>query len=66
MGATIVPIPEREERKEGVTRTGVSLEPEDKEIADELARRYHGKNVSQLVRHLLRVAWENPEIAKVA
>ncbi|MCC6314842.1 MAG: hypothetical protein IT337_12610 [Thermomicrobiales bacterium] len=66
MAAPIVPIPDREERKEGVTRTGVSLEPDDKEIADELARLYHGENVSRLIRHLLRVAWENPEIAKAA
>jgi hypothetical protein len=39
------------------TRRGVSLSPEDDAIAQELARRYHGDNISRLIRHLLRAAW---------
>ena len=55
-----------EERKEGKQRMGLSLDPEDRAIADELARRYHGDNISRLIRTLLRKAWEQPELAEAA
>lgn len=55
---------ERTDHKPTLTRTGVSLDEETRQIADELARRYHGENVSRLVRHLLQDAWQREQAEK--
>ena len=38
-------------------RRGISLDPEDDRIAQELAERFHGGNISRLIRFLLRDEW---------
>ena len=35
-------------------------------IAGALSPRYHGDNISRLIRTLLRKAWEQPELAEAA
>ena len=37
---------------------GISLDPDDDRIAQELAAKSHGDNISRLIRHLLRDAWD--------
>lgn len=54
------PSPERESQ-ELVTRRGVSLSPQDDQIAKALAERHHGGNISRLVRHLLQDAWQREQ-----
>ena len=47
-------------------RFGVSVDPEEYRIAQELAMKKHGDNVSRLVRHLLRSEWEREQAAEMA
>lgn len=54
---TTLQIPKVEETAKKVQR-GISLDPEDDRIAQELAAKSHGDNISRLIRHLLRDAWD--------
>lgn len=45
---------------------GISLDPEDDRIAQELAAKNHGDNISRLIRHLLRDAWDRETKASAA
>jgi hypothetical protein len=55
-----------ENESEIKTRRGVSLDPEEDRMAQELANRYHGDNVSRLLRHLIRAEWEREQEKAVA
>lgn len=52
-----IQAPPKRKPGEVKTRMGLSLDAETRLIADELARRYHGENISYLIRKLLREAW---------
>jgi hypothetical protein len=51
------------ETKQPVMRMGLSLEPTDRKIAEELAEKHHGGNIARLVRTLLRDAWTKEQAA---
>ena len=49
------------EAKQKVERTGVTLYPQDRKIANELANRRYEGNVALLIRNLIRAEWEREE-----